>query len=278
MIGLVQVGLQQMADRYAYFPYLGLYVALAWSGPAIAPGAVLRRRVLPTVAAGVVVVCAATAFVQVGYWSDGITLMTHSLAVTGDNSFGRSMLGDALLAESRVDEALSQYQRSVEVSPADPTSQGHLGFVLHNLKRYDAAADHYHVAIKLDEGNTEWHVDLGLALHGSGQYVAARREFDRALQLDPKLASAYGGLALVCRTLGDFQKSNEYAEQAVQLDDDTYYYRRLIAWNLFDLGHPDDALDRLQQLAAESPRVEEVRADLALVRSMQSDSTGAMRQ
>ncbi|HEV8002956.1 MAG TPA: tetratricopeptide repeat protein [Planctomycetaceae bacterium] len=278
MIGLVQVGLQQMADRYAYFPYLGLYVALAWSAPAIASSAALRKRVLPTIAGGVIAVYAATAFVQVGYWSDGITLMTHSLTVTGDNSFGRSMLGDALMAESRVDEAFSQYQQSLELSPADPTSHGHLGLVLHNLKRYDAAADQYRVALELDEGNAEWHVDLGLALHGQSQYVAARREFERARQLDAKLASAYGGLALLCRTLGDFQQSTEYAEQAVQLDDDTHYYRRLIAWNLFDQGRPDDALDRLQQLAAESPRVEEVRADLALVQSMKSDSPSPTRQ
>ena len=28
MIGLVQVGTQQMADRYAYFPFIGLYLAV----------------------------------------------------------------------------------------------------------------------------------------------------------------------------------------------------------------------------------------------------------
>ena len=32
MIGLVQLGSQQMADRYAYFPLLGLYVAIAMVG------------------------------------------------------------------------------------------------------------------------------------------------------------------------------------------------------------------------------------------------------
>jgi protein O-mannosyl-transferase len=277
MSGLIQVGLQQLADRYAYFPYLGLYVALAWLVPAIASGPVARRRVLPTIACGLVAVYAGTAFVQVGYWSDGITLMTHSLAVTGDNPFGRSVLGDALLAESRVDDALVQYQRSIELSPSDPLGHAHLGRVLQCLKRFDAAADQYRVALELDDGNADAHAGLGLSLYSQQQHVAARREFDRALEIDENNFRAYGGLALLCRTLGDFERSNDYAERALQFDEDFYYCRRLIAWNLFDQGRLDEALDRFRQLAAAVPQVEEVRADLTLVDSLRRDGPAPNR-
>src|SRR5258708_12036970 len=30
VIGLVQVGSQSMADRYTYFPYIGLFIVLVW--------------------------------------------------------------------------------------------------------------------------------------------------------------------------------------------------------------------------------------------------------
>src|SRR5207244_3799461 len=33
VIGLVQVGLQAMADRYTYVPLIGLFVLVAWSAP-----------------------------------------------------------------------------------------------------------------------------------------------------------------------------------------------------------------------------------------------------
>ena len=55
MIGLVQVGVQQMADRYAYLPGLGLY-----SGARVAAAddrgssLLVRRRVLPVLATGAV--------------------------------------------------------------------------------------------------------------------------------------------------------------------------------------------------------------------------------
>jgi protein O-mannosyl-transferase len=277
MSGLVQVGLQQMADRYAYFPYLGLYVAVAWLVPAIASGLVARRWMLPTIACGLVALYAATAFVQVGYWSDGIALMTHSLAVTGDNPFGRSVLGDALMAESRVDEALVQYQRSIELAPSDPLGHAHLGRVLQWLKRFDAAADQYRVALELDEGDADAHANLGLSLYSQQQYVAARREFDCALAIDETNAKAYGGLALLWRALGEFERSNDYAQRALQFDEDFYYCRRLIAWNLFDQGRLDEAMDRFRQLAAAAPQVEEFRADLALVDSLKRDGSAPIR-
>ena len=96
MIGVVQVGIQQMADRYTYFPMLGLYAASAWLVPALLGNTVARRRLLPLIAGGVVGVYAAIAFVQVGYWRDGVTLMRRTLAVTRDNPFARFSLGDAL--------------------------------------------------------------------------------------------------------------------------------------------------------------------------------------
>ena len=47
MIGLVQVGSQQMADRYTYFPLIGLFIALVWLIADFVPAGASR-----TVAAG----------------------------------------------------------------------------------------------------------------------------------------------------------------------------------------------------------------------------------
>ena len=47
VIGLVQVGMQTMADRYTYIPLIGIFIALAWGGWDL----VAQRR-LPAVALG----------------------------------------------------------------------------------------------------------------------------------------------------------------------------------------------------------------------------------
>ena len=108
MIGLVQVGLQQMADRYAYFPFIGLYLALA--------GFVTSRRA----AVAIVGVYGVLGFVQTSYWHDTMTLLDHTASITSDNSFLRLALGDGLMAEGRLDEAMEQYRKAVTLAPADP--------------------------------------------------------------------------------------------------------------------------------------------------------------
>lgn len=43
VIGLVQVGVQSMADRYTYLPHIGLYIMLAWTAEELTATMALRR-------------------------------------------------------------------------------------------------------------------------------------------------------------------------------------------------------------------------------------------
>ena len=91
LIGLVQIGRQQMADRYAYFPAIGLYIAAAWSVPVLLDRIGLRRF-RPLLATTVIGLYAALGFVQVGYWRDNDTLFRHALAVVAENSMTRGVV------------------------------------------------------------------------------------------------------------------------------------------------------------------------------------------
>jgi len=278
MIGLVQVGRQQMADRYAYFPFLGLYAAVAWLAPAILSRPHALRRGLPAIATGIIVLAAGVAYQQVGYWRDGVTLMRHALAATGDNLFARSILGDALLAESRVDEALEQYEQAIQLAPRDPLGYFRYGAVLQGLKRFDESARQYRASLELDEANAEAHLGLGLIYCGRRQFGAARRELDRAVELDKNNAEAYATLAALCRTLGQYGPSTDFAERALQIEDDLLYCQRLIGVNLLDQGRVNEAIDRLRRVVAAAPEAEEVRADLARALAMEEDASATIRQ
>ena len=93
MIGLVQVGSQQMADRYTYFPLIGLFIVLVWLIADFVPAGALRARLLPVATLGGLTVLAAMAFVQVGYWGDDLALFRHALEGAQDNPFTRNKIG-----------------------------------------------------------------------------------------------------------------------------------------------------------------------------------------
>ena len=120
VIGFVQIGRQQLADRYTYLPLLGIYLADArWLIPSLVPDSTARRRYLPVAAVAAVAVYAVLGFVQVGYWHDGITLFQHALDVTEDNPTTRQALGSALFRKERFREALPQLEQAARQNPND---------------------------------------------------------------------------------------------------------------------------------------------------------------
>ena len=84
MIGIVQVGRQQMADRFTYFPSIGLFLSVVWLTSELAPAGVLCRRILPATGIAALIACAAMSFIQVAAWKDSVSLFRHAIVCGQD--------------------------------------------------------------------------------------------------------------------------------------------------------------------------------------------------
>ena len=120
MIGLVQVGRQQMADRYTYFPLIGLFVAVVWLCAELFRKAFAARGCWHGDANDLAVLWAAT-FVQAGYWRDSVTLFATRRTVTRTIPWRPSSLGSTLLAEGRTPEAIALLEKAVRLARATPS-------------------------------------------------------------------------------------------------------------------------------------------------------------
>ncbi len=205
---------------------------------------------------------------QVGYWRDGVTLMRRSLALTGDSAFARVLLGDALYVQSRTEEALGEFEHAVRLSPDDPENYFRLGWVLQDLKRYDEAADQFRASLAVDEKISSTHNRLGWILWWQHQYPAAAREFDRAIELDDTNVGAYLNRAGLSRALGNFRRSIADCQRGLAASPRSTDCRRLIAFNLRDLGQLDEAVHQLQNVLTLDPEDSEARTELAHIQSM----------
>jgi hypothetical protein len=114
VIGLVQVGRQAMADRYTYIPSIGLFLALVWGAAELGKK---HRAVLAMAAVVLILALAAVTRVQIGYWSDSVTLYRHALAVTSDNYLAHLGLAKALAGEKDWTGAAEQYQAALALRP-----------------------------------------------------------------------------------------------------------------------------------------------------------------
>src|SRR6267143_877739 len=111
----------------------------------------------------------------------------------------RDTLGLALLDLGRVDQAVVELTKAVELDPNRGDSYFHLVTAHAEARRWDDAVAAYRKAIVQPSLTTMdlTHQTLGLAMNHLGRYREAEEALRFALNLDPQLQAAYYNLGLV---------------------------------------------------------------------------------
>ncbi len=143
MIGLVQIGTQQMADRYTYFPLIGIFVGVTWLVGALAVARAVPERALGWGAAGLLVALASAAFVQVSYWRDNVTLFRHAVESTGENPLAEVRLSAMPFCRGQGKEGIAHLEAAAQLGPYDPQVHYVLALALQGAGRLDEAVEHY---------------------------------------------------------------------------------------------------------------------------------------
>ena len=196
VIGLIQVGLQSMADRYTYIPSIGLFIMVAWGVPDLAKGLKHREGILVLLAGTVIVVSAVVSWHQLGYWKDDISLYRHTLQVTTGNYIIHYNMGTALANKGDIDAAIGEFREALRLNPNFSIAHSNLGLALATKGNLGAAIKEYQESIRLTPNYPDAHNSLGIALADTGNIDAAIQEFLEALRLNPNYSDAHDNLEI----------------------------------------------------------------------------------
>ena len=242
--GIVQVGEQARADRYAYVLLIGPFVAAAW---AAADAARSRLRLqLAVAAAGVcaIVALAGAARLQTAVWRDGVSLFSRVVAVAPRSAKGQLNLGVALSGQGRLGEAMDHLLLAGSIWPEESLVPYNVGLTLERLGRPAEAVPAYSQALRLRPNFPEALTNLGLLLDGLGDSEEALRLLSRAVELDPTRAETLSNLATVLAKLGRGAEALERQRKAARLDPSNPSIR-------FNLGNQLAGAGSLSEAAAE---------------------------
>jgi Flp pilus assembly protein TadD len=269
MIGLIQIGGQQMADRYTYFPLIGIFLAVTWLVAESVPDGALSNRLLPGAAVALVAVLGTISFHQIGYWRNSISLLSHAASVMPEHPTPHEYLGAAYLYADLPAKAIPELETAIRLAPPYGPLQYKLADALQKVGRSDEAFKHYQAALGLDETSAKTHNDFAVLLMSRHRDAEARQHLERALELDPDLANAQANLSLLCAKSRDYAGAIAHGERALQLDPkqiDCYHY---IAVALRGEGRFDEAIRELELLLKIAPEYQVARQELEITRAMQ---------
>ncbi|HUI84699.1 MAG TPA: hypothetical protein VL240_10770 [Candidatus Binatia bacterium] len=185
-IGLIQVGWQAMADRYAYQSFPGLFILACWGLADWARQRHVSRTVLPALSVAVLLALAAVTHHQIANWGDDLTLWSHALELGSKDWLAEDMVGGVLLHRGQPEDAMRHYRTAVAIYPAD------------------------------------WRSNLAIAVYeqGRGNLPEAISRYRHALaNMDDPLekSRAYQNLAVAYRDSGDLATANDCLRQATML-------------------------------------------------------------
>jgi tetratricopeptide (TPR) repeat protein len=214
VIGLVQVGAQAYADRYTYFPQIGILVALCWAVADIAG----RYRRSAVVAAGVAAAALAmVTFQSLPVWTDSVTLWQNARQTTGDNALTLVNLGSALEERGEAAAAEADYRAAIHIEPDYVPARRCFGELLYRQRRYPEAAEQLEEACRLAPGFALVRTRLGSTYYWLDRLDEAEREHEAALEAEPNYAEAYSNLAAVKMKRRDLDGAVAMYRKAIEL-------------------------------------------------------------
>jgi len=196
MIGLVQTGLQSLADRHTYLSSIGLLILLVWGVRELALGGRLRGQLMAVAGVAAVFICLILTRQQLQYWRDSETLFRQALAVTKNNYLAHNNLGVALERRGQWDEALHQYQEALRLDPDYADARYNLGNTLEKKGQLNEAMVQWREALRLDLDDAGAHINLGKALDEKGATGEAISHYQQALRLKPDSPIAHNNLGV----------------------------------------------------------------------------------
>jgi len=192
VIGIVQVGRQAMADRYAYIPYIGLFIILVWGFSSAAHKASMDRVVQAFASLCLIVAFTLASSHYLQYWQNQVSLFTQArnVAVRPDPVI-EGALADGLWDAGRTDEALGHYQLVCALNPGDSLCHYDIAQILFDRNEFSKAIEECHIAARL--ANSQRISDFvvgcfirsGVVLMNLGAFDAAEKEFETALTIFP---------------------------------------------------------------------------------------------
>ncbi|MGD0061307.1 MAG: tetratricopeptide repeat protein [Verrucomicrobiia bacterium] len=257
-----------VADHFQYLACIGLICLAVSAGAAICERASGRGRDWGGfVAAVVLLILGVSTWRQARIYQNLETLWGNTLMKNPQCWLAHNNLGDVLLREGNVSEAIGHYEQVLWIKPDYAVAHYNLGNALTGSGRLPEAIAQYEQALRLKPDFAEVHNNLGIALRGSGRIPEAIEHLQQALRLKPDYPEAHYALGITLGQAGNLPEAIEHLQQALRLKPDypeAHYYLGIA---LAQGGRTPEAIEHYKQALRLKPEFTQASNALARVQA-----------
>jgi protein O-mannosyl-transferase len=151
-----------------------------------------------------------------GELDDAISEYERALDINPNYSDAHYNLGFAFQQKGQFADAVMQYERAIEIEPDNFEAHNNLGNILMLAGKLDESIVEYQKALNLNPNEVEAHSNLGNVLSQKGRYSEAIQEYQKALVLEPEYAEIHYNLGLLLSRQGQLAGAIKEYQATIQ--------------------------------------------------------------
>lgn len=219
VLGIMQGGhWPQIAERWAYIPFIGIYIAVSWGVVELhaqMKDALSAKMILGAVTVVLTVLCGLT-WNQVRYWKNDYLLYMHGIEVNPENYVAHNNLGKVLLEMNRTDEAIAHYRTALDLNEGFREASYNLGVAYLRKGEVDKSITLFNRAILLDPDDWEAYLSLGVLYLDKGRLDEAAEALSKSLRISSDNPHAYFNMGNLYHRKGDLEGAVMWYTKAIQ--------------------------------------------------------------
>ncbi len=185
-------------------------------------------------------------------------------------------MGNSLAAEGKTADAITQYQRALQMEPRMADAHNNLGLALAAQGEYARAIAHFENAIALHPGHADAHNNLGLVFAAQGRLADATAKYQRALALSPDHALAHANMGGALSRQGKAEEAIAHYRRALSVAPGMITVQSNLGVLLVDQGRSGEAMVHLECALALQPGNPDIHNNLGVALMAQGKLTEAI--
>ena len=157
---------------------------------------------------------------QITIWKDSERLwsrVVHTFPFTQSDPLVHFNLGNAYTKSGRVDKAISEFEKALQLNPGHIRAHNNLGRLYAMRGNFDEAIVHFKQALAINPRYGRARNNLGGAYLQKGDYDSAIVEIQRSLAANPNNANAHNNIALAYYLKGNYKVARAHLNKVISL-------------------------------------------------------------
>ncbi len=218
VIGIIQIADHTMADRYAYVPFIGIFIIIAWGAEEVLSKTFFLKKILIFILVLIIMFFTVASRNQVNLWVDTVTLFENALEKDPNNHMAYQIIGQEMAKRGEYEKALKYFDMTLKIRPQFYPAYNNKAVVFQKIGKRHEALQNFEMSARIYKFSAETYFSIGFIYLEDGKFNQSIEYALKAIKIKPDYQAAYDMAGIAFVEKGKIQEGIKYFEKSLRIN------------------------------------------------------------